>query len=607
MCGIAGILGSSDKKTVRRMTDAIRHRGPDSSGFFCDKGISLGMRRLSIIDLKTGDQPIFNEEGDIAVVFNGEIYNYREIRSKLEKKGHKFSTNSDTEVIPHLYEEFGENFVSYLNGMFAFALWDSNKNQLLLARDRLGIKPLYYYHDVKGKRLAFASELKSLLKSGLVKKKLNQGALSSYLRYGYVPAPVSIFENVQKLPPGHMMIADAKSARVTQYWDVDFRKKTNESGKALEEKLVGLLRSSVKMELISDVPLGAFLSGGIDSSLVVGLMSEFSEIPVRTFSVGFEGESEFTELDYARIASEAFGTRHYELLVSQKNVIDSIEKLAFFYDEPFADPSAVPTYMVSGLARRHVKVVLSGDGGDEAFGGYDRYTWDSLAGRMEVLPHPIRGAASAIASTLAHKIPLRFLQNASRFAKWATLEHPERYSEMVSVFAKAEIEGMGFAPPRPIHVQTPNAGSGADRLFYTDIKTYLPDDILVKVDRASMAHSLEARPPLLDHRIMEFSASLPASEKLGLLSRKLIFKRAIRELLPPQILKRKKMGFAVPIRNWLKSELGEYAANELEKTKLADARMASSLLEQHKSGGRDNAYKIWTLLILEKWAEKFMP
>jgi len=486
------------------MCDAMVHRGPNDAGYYAASEVVLGMRRLSIIDLETGHQPVHNEDQSVWVVFNGEIYNFKHLRADLELQGHRFYTDTDTEVIVHLYEQYGEACVEKMRGMFAFAVWDANRKKLLLARDRLGIKPLFY--SVTGGRLAFGSELKVLLQLPEISRQLSWAAVSHLFSAMCTPATQSIVEGVQKLKPGHLLIASAEGGiQIREYWDVDFAPDYGKSEQFFIERLRGLLEESVRLRLIADVPLGAFLSGGVDSSSVVATMAKISAGPVKTFSIGFT-DPDYNELDYARQVAEKFGTEHHELVI-EPNVLDVIDDIAWYLDEPFGDSSAIPTYMVSKLASDSVTVVLSGDGGDELFAGYDRYLVERRERKYETIPAPLRKAAGLVGQAMKQGMKGR------NFLRHLALDGPARYLDanmLIREFDKASL----FAPDafREIQHHDPRAASLAllqkgkghwlSSLQYSDIKSYLPNDILTKVDRMSMAHSIEARVPLLDHKLV---------------------------------------------------------------------------------------------------------
>jgi asparagine synthase (glutamine-hydrolysing) len=623
MCGIAGISGTDlidnaeTRDLIARMLGVVEHRGPDDEGQYVGAGVGMGMRRLAIIDLATGRQPISNEDGSIWIVFNGEIYNYRELRELLLARGHKLRTRTDTETIAHLYEDEGERCVERLRGMFAFAVWDRRERSLFLARDRVGKKPLHY--AMAGRTLVFGSEIKSLLQHPGVKREINLQAISDFLAFGYVPDPATAFTGVRKLPPGHTLTFKDGLIRTRPYWDFDYSKNPGDPGEREEpeERYVGRLREliaeSVRLRLESEVPLGAFLSGGVDSSLVVAMMAR--EMKVKTFSIGFSDAS-FDELHYARIAARHFGADHHEFVVTP-DICRLVEEIVWHHDEPFADVSSVPTYVVSKMARRHVTVALSGDGGDEVFGGYERYVVDRRRGRYERIPSFLRrGLLSAARALPQGAYGKRFLRNialdpAARYVDSVT--YFDRDSQLDLFSADARRAMAGYDPSRRFErtFATPVASSRLDRLLYLDSKTYLPGDILVKVDRMSMANSLETRAPLLDHRLIEFAQTIPASLKLRGLETKYILKRAAEGLVPDEIINRPKQGFDVPIRRWFNRELREMLEDTLNDRRARERgdlnhRAVLAILDEHRRGVRDHSRRLWSLLTLELWRRAFI-
>jgi asparagine synthase (glutamine-hydrolysing) len=612
MCGIAGYAGwnrarERSEADLVAMCDAIRHRGPDDAGYFVAPGVALGMRRLSIIDLEGGHQPIGNEDGRVQVVFNGEIYNYRELREPLLRAGHRFTTHSDTETLVHLYEERGDRLVDDLRGMFGFAIWDAARERLLLARDRLGIKPIYYWETDGG--IAFASELKSLMALEGFPARIDQAALGDYLSLGYVPEPGCIFEGVRKLPPGHTLSWKAgRGAEVRRYWSAVRPENPGiDEGEAVTE-LRRLLSESVRYRLIADVPLGAFLSGGIDSSAVVAEMSRQMDRPVRTFSIGFP-EPEFNEAPHAAAVASELGTDHTEL-VADPRVDELIEQVVLGFDEPFADSSAIPTFLVSRLARGSVKVVLSGDGGDELFGGYTRYR-DYLA-RDVALPAPLR----RLLGLAARRLP----QNArgrNRLLEFAR-GPAGRYAGMVADPLRVD-EG-GVARPEVVAAagemdellvrwfREVGERDAIGRLTLVDLHSYLPGDILTKVDRTSMAASIEARVPLLDHKLVEFAATLPSRLKVRNGVGKWIFRRAVQGLVPPAVLAKRKQGFGVPLRLWFRREL-RWRIDALLRPdsviyEYLDPVAVRRVVGEHLSGRRDHSPLLWKLVVLQLWMER---
>jgi asparagine synthase (glutamine-hydrolysing) len=624
MCGIAGFVDSvgrpftgrqdADFALVHRMCDVIRHRGPDDEGIHVEPGAGLGMRRLSIIDLSTGHQPIHNEDETVWIVFNGEIYNYRELRRQLEAAGHRFYTSSDTETIVHAYEQWGEDAIARLRGMFGLAIWDRRSATLLLARDRAGIKPLHYVEA--GDRLYFGSEIKSLIAAGVVDREIDLHALDHYLAFLYAPADRSMFKGVRKLPPGHLLRWREGRAEVRRFWQIDAAEPFDGSPQEAAAHLRTVLADAVRSHMVSDVPLGAFLSGGVDSSIVVGLMAEASDRPVRTFSIGFE-EPEFDELEHARAVARHFGTDHHEVVVRPDGV-QILDRLVEHFDEPFADSSAIPTWYVSEVASRHVTVVLSGDGGDELFGGYDRYLPHPRVARFDRLPIPgLRHAAGALWPMLPHGVRGKnFLRHVSRPAD-------ARYLDSITFFQSDERRAL-YTPD----VQTAINSDHADaqflsrlrrfaalpphsRMMRLDFETYLPEDVLTKVDRMSMAHSIESRVPLLDNQVIEFAAALPSPLKIANGRRKHILKEAVRDLLPASILDRRKQGFGVPIGVWFRGGLSSLLSDVLTSPRARqrgyfDPRFVNRLVAEHRGGKRDHTLRLWQLLIFELWHREYL-
>lgn len=617
MCGIAGIVNLDRRRKVdgtliEKMCGVITHRGPDENGFYMEGNVGMGMQRLSIIDLDSGTQPIHNEDRTVWTVYNGETYNYVELKEELTKKGHTFYTNSDTECLVHLYEEYGEDFVTRLRGMFGFAIWDTKRNKLLLGRDRLGIKPLHYYIDKE--RLVFGSEIKSILTAG-ISREINAVGLDGYLLFNYIPAPETIFKGVRKLLPGNILVLENGRLTEKEYWSLDYKKKDTRPFAEQSEELLHLFEDSVRIRLRSDVPFGAFLSGGLDSSTVVGLMSSIMEMPVKTFSIGFD-DADYNELEYARIVARKFGTEHHELVV-KPDIVDLLPRLVRYFDEPFGDVSSVPTYYVSKLAREHVTMVLSGDGGDELFAGYTRYPKERFIKHYSQIPEMVR---KGIIRPLLTRMPVKdtyLRKRIERFLWRADLPSLERYRMAVGIFSedmKSELfnnlltDGTGFLFDS--HYNSPNTDSFIDRLLYTDIKTYLPDDILTKVDRMSMANSLESRVPLLDHNVVEFAAAVPDRFKLKGFTKKYIFKKAVKDLLPKEIIYRKKKGFGVPIGPWLKNELKDFAKDTLFSRSFKEkgyfnGENVEKLFNDHIGGVRDMSEHLWTLIIFELWHRKY--
>ena len=622
MCGIAGFADFTDARSpltssfalVHRMCDVIRHRGPDDEGIHAEDGVALGMRRLSIIDLSTGRQPIHNEDETVWVVFNGEIYNYLELRRELESAGHRFYTSSDTETIVHAYEEWGEESFSRLRGMFAIALWDRPQRTLLLARDRAGIKPLHYAE--RGGRVYFGSEIKSLLAAGAAVRELDPGALDHYLALLYPPRDRAMLKGVFKLPPGHYLRCRGGQIDIRQYWQIPATETFRGSERDAAVELRRVLGDAVRAHLMSDVPLGAFLSGGIDSSLVVGLMAEASDRPVKTFSIGFD-EPQFDELAHARTVAAHFHTDHYEFVV-RPDGLSILDRLIDHFDEPFADSSAIPTWYVSEMARRHVTVVLSGDGGDELFGGYDRYVAHPRAAQFDRLPLPGRRAlASAIWPRLPHGTYGRnFLRHVAhdengRYLDSLTFFHAdERHALYARDFAGA-LDNR--APEDLLNDRLRRFASlpAQSRMMRLDFETYLPEDVLTKVDRMSMAHSIESRVPLLDNRVIEFAATLPVGMQIGGGRRKHLLKQVARELLPAGIVDRRKQGFGVPLGVWFRGGLADVFSDVLTDPRTRQRgyfapSFVDRLIREHLNGRRDHTLRLWQLLVFELWHRRYL-
>ena len=629
MCGICGQVlfdpeARVDPAELRRMTEAIIHRGPDSDGYYLKDTVGLGMRRLRIIDLETGEQPIANEDGSLWIVFNGEIYNYVELRPELEARGHVFRTRSDTETILHLYEDYGPECLEHLNGMYAFAIWDRRRRELFIARDRLGIKPLFYAVQ-PGRRLIFGSEIKSLLQTDISREPDYLG-LHDYLSLFYVPTPRSAFKEIHKLPPGHWLRCRADgTVQIERYWDVPFPtegtgpRSERQPRAAYVEQIRHLLRESVRRQLRSDVPLGVFLSGGLDSTSVVAFMSELLDQPVRTFSIGFQ-EPSYNELPEARLVAQAFETEHHELVV-EPDLIDLIPKIVLHFDEPFADYSAIPTYLVSQMARQEVTVVLSGDGGDELFAGYQTHYAYRVARLYRLLPRLLR---DRVIAPLVKRLPtstdrISFDFMAKRFVTGAHLPFERGHYWWKVILNEDEKRGL-YAADLFHQVQRDSyevfapyfdAVRGAhplNQLLYVDTHTFLLDDGLVKVDRMSMAHSLEVRVPLLDHELVEYLAQVPPTLKSSGLNTKSLLRDVVRPLLPPTIVKGKKKGFTPPLPVWLKNDLRDFVQDTLSPARIRDMGLlrpeaVSQILDDHFAGRRDNNRPIWTLLCFVLWHE----
>lgn len=626
MCGIAGVAHADPARPVaepllRAMCAVMRHRGPDDEGVLSAPGVGLGMRRLSIIDLAGGRQPIANEDGSIHVVLNGEIYNYQELRPGLEAKGHVFKTHSDTEVIVHLYEEHGDACVESLRGMFAFALWDAKRQRLLAARDRLGKKPLHY--AVLRDRLLFASEMKSILVDPAVPREVDPVALDQYLTFEYVPGERTMFRAIRRVPPGHRLTWERGALSVHPYWQLSAEPDTTRTVGEWCEALRTELREAVRLRLISDVPLGVLLSGGLDSSTIVALMRQVTSGDIRTFSIGFEDQS-YDERTYARLVAQRFGTRHEEFTV-RPNAVGLVERLVGHFDEPFADVSAIPTFLVCEMARRRVTVALGGDGGDELFGGYDAYLAQRLAGGYARVPAVIRrGLIEPLASGLRPSAQKKGAVNRlKRFVEG--FEHPEaighaRWMAFLSVAEKTRLytpafrQALGTVDGYAPILDAARRFAGLDPLakaMAIDLVTYLPDDILAKVDRMSMATSLEVRAPFLDHHVVELVARIPSRLKIQGSRTKHILKMAMRDFLPAEVLKKPKQGFSIPVKNWLRGELQALMRATLEPERLrrhgyVEPAVVQGWMSEHLAGRINHAHRLWSLMMLELWHEQYL-
>jgi asparagine synthase (glutamine-hydrolysing) len=632
MCGITGQVNSDidhpvDQDVLARMSHIIRHRGPDSDGFYVRGNVGLAIRRLAVIDLAGGDQPLSNEDGSVWVVFNGEIYNFQELRARLENKGHRFRTHTDTETIVHLYEEYGVACVNFLHGMFAFALWDVRHRRLLLARDRLGKKPLYYAeHDGA---LLFGSELKCLLQYPGFPRDPNFRAIQHYLGLQYIPDPLSAFNGVCKLPPAHRLIWENGQVRVERYWQLNYEPKIQESLADLEDELLERLREAVRMRLVSDVPLGVHLSGGIDSSIVTALAADLTSRAVKTFSIGFE-EERFSELPYARLVAERYATDHHEFVVRFDDIPELIRKLAKHFDEPFADPSAVPVYLLAQRTREHVTVALNGDGGDELFAGYARYGLDRYAnvyGRltsligdgllpelMSFLTAPVDrpGEVNWIAGVKRLPQAARTTQKANilRWGSYFTDEMKDRLwnDDLAAVLQSSLRHTEQWLSD--LFDQAP-ARSLLDRTLSVDTRSYLSGDLLVKADRMTMAHSLEARSPFLDQELQAWAARLPECCKLKGNSHKYLLKRACGRLLPAKLLKRGKQGFGIPLAAWIRGPLVKWVQEMLLDPQARIARYlrcdyVRQLFEEHVRGSENHGNRLWALMMLEVWLQEYL-
>ncbi|MFN0279636.1 MAG: asparagine synthase (glutamine-hydrolyzing) [Pyrinomonadaceae bacterium] len=626
MCGITGFVNADGSAVVSdvltRMNAAIIHRGPDEDGYYVNENVGLAMRRLSIIDLASGRQPIHNADKTKWLVFNGEIYNYQSLRAELIARGHKLYTESDTEAVLHLYDEFGADCLQHLRGMFAFAIWDEREKSLFLARDRVGKKPLLYSHTRQGD-LVFGSEFQALLQHPSVSREVDYEAIDSYLSYLCVPAPQTAFKQIRKLEPGHWLKWKAGEITTQRYWLPDFSRKIKITEEEAIEETTRILRESTRLRMISEVPLGAFLSGGVDSSTVVALMAQESSTPVKTFSIGFE-EEDFSELKYARRVAEHVGAEYREFIV-RPNALEILPTLVEHYGEPYADSSAIPTYYVSKETRKHVTVALNGDGGDESFAGYERYMAMEVAEVFRRIPRVLRvafieGPVNLLPTSELKKTRVRDVQ---RFIASANENRNERYFRWMSTFKpalKPELYTTDFANA----VADADASDFLDRWFerangsgildatlLTDQMTYLPNDLLVKVDIASMANSLEARSPFLDHNVIEFAASLPESLKMNRFRTKSLLKKVAARLVPRDVVYRRKMGFGVPVGRWLRGEMKDFLRDVL----LSDRALNRGVIrpekirqyvDEHIDGKFDHSFQVWTLLMLELWFQRFI-
>ena len=620
MCGINGIYYFKadqvvDRELLLRMRDTMTHRGPDEAGYYLKGNIGLGHRRLSIIDLTTGQQPLSNEDGSVWITYNGEIFNYQTLRRDLIAKGHRFKTQSDTEVIVHLYEEDGVECVKKLRGQFAFAIWDEKLNRLMLARDRLGILPLSYTLDQD--RLLFASEIKAILEDRQVGREIDLQALSEYLTYQYVPSPGTIFKQIRKLPPAHILVCEQGRVTVSRYWKLTYQPNEQADEAEYLEQIESKLREAVQIRLMSDVPLGAFLSGGIDSSSVVAFMSQVMNCPVKTFFIGF-GEQDYDERHYARLVARHLGTEHHEFVVTSKTN-DLLPRLVKQFDEPFADPSAIPTYYVSKMARQHVTVCLSGDGGDEAFAGYRRYRTALRSRRLEMIPISLRRPLLArLSQVIPHGV------RGKRFALHASIESPVELYGVVQGYLHPTVRDQILAdevrsalngqPPYERLQQLYTEAAPADyltRLQYIDFMSYLPDDILVKVDRTSMLNSLETRVPLLDYELVELVATTPTYLRMKGSEQKYALKQIVKKFLPAEIINRPKKGFGVPLKYWFEKDWRTYATELLLDPQAISAplfnqKQIAELLTRHSSHRENFSEVIYSLLIFEEWCRCYL-
>ncbi len=626
MCGIVGFVNKNlqpvNSEILERMNRCIIHRGPDDDGFYIKDNIALGMRRLSIIDIAHGKQPMFNEDKTKAIVFNGEIYNFQELRKDLEKRGHRFYTNSDTEVIVYLYEEYGVECVQHLRGMFAFAIWDETDKSLFIARDRVGKKPLLYSHQPNGD-LIFGSEFQAVLAHPAISREVDYTAIDNYLSYLCVPAPLTAYKQIRKLEPGHWMRWKDGEIKTQRYWQPDFSKKIKISEEEAIEETTRILRESTKMRMISEVPLGAFLSGGVDSSTIVALMSQESSQPVKTFSIGFE-EQDFSELKYAKQVANYLGTEYHEFIV-KPDALEVLPILVKHYGEPFADPSALATYYVSKEAGNYVTVALNGDGGDESFGGYEKHLAMQLAEKYHRLPEFFRQAffEKLINMIPTSEIKRSRLRDAKRFLKVAALPPTARYARWTSSYSpedKTELYTKEFQLKTADYnsyqifenwFSQANGSGILDATLLTDMMTYLPNDLLVKVDIASMANSLEARSPFLDHILIEFAASLPENLKVRNFELKYLLKKIAAKLVPREAIYRRKMGFGVPVSHWFRNEMKNFVkqillSEKFAARKITNPKYVERIVAEHIEAKQDHGWKLWILIMLELWFQEFI-
>jgi asparagine synthase (glutamine-hydrolysing) len=627
MCGICGIFNYSANQAppvvqgvIEKMCGRIAHRGPDDSGVHVEGPVGLGNRRLSIIDLTKGHQPIYNEDGNVVIVYNGEVYNFKEIRQDLVKRGHVFATDTDTEMIVHAYEEYGVDCVHRFNGMLSFAIWDGKKKRLFIARDRLGIKPLFY--TVKNGSLTFGSEIKCVLENGEVNRGINFQALDHYFSLGYIPCPHTIFKGIWKLPPGHWLVCDQSGVAIHRYWDVDFEEGNGRREEDLCEEFIDLLRSSVKYRLISDVPLGAFLSGGIDSSLIVALMSEVSSLPPRTFSIGFD-DALYDESPFSEMLARKYGTVHHNFVV-KADIEDVLGQIVEAFDEPFADDGAIPCFHVCRETRREVKVALSGLGGDELFGGYHRYLGFQMSQAARNLPLSKIGLWNRLVQLLPESKGGGYtVDRIKRFVEALPLSPAERYINYLFFMNGSRRKGFfngdvyrlmdtrgNFEELSSIY-ERPRTNDEINKAYYLDFMTYLPEDVLALTDRMSMWHSLEVRVPFLDHRLVEFSAKLNPKIKIKNLAMKYFLKKAARAYLPEVILKKRKQGFVGPMPLWLMRDLRDYtlevlSGENLKRHGLFNQEAVNKILYEHMNLKRKHETLIWAMLVFDRWYREYM-
>ena len=622
MCAICGIVNFNcadpvNPAVIACMTDILAHRGPNDHGYFVNGCVGLGHRRLSIIDLNGGRQPIFNEDGSAAIIFNGEIYNYRDLAREMATAGHVFKTRSDTETILHTYEHYGLDCVQHLRGMFAFAIWDQSKRRLLLARDRLGIKPLYYYRN--NRFLAFASEIKALLELPSVPREVDAEALDMYLTLRYVPGPRTMFKDIFRLQPGHILVVDEAGVRIRKYWDIDYPETEPRSPESLLTRFNDLLEESVRLRLMAEVPLGIFLSGGLDSSTILAMMGKIAGGDrLKTFSVGYETtgakEEEANELEYARLATKGLAAEHHEFRLSSNELADFIPDLVWYLDEPLADPSCIPLYFISKLAREHITVVLSGEGADEILAGYGIYPRMLALDRIRRLP-----AAGFLTRQLAQFAPSEALRH---YVRMSGQPLAARYRGVCRAFGtenKTQLVGEDRCQRSDQHLgevfggyfESVGKASPLDQMLYVDAKVWLPDDLLIKADKMTMANGLELRVPFLDHKLVEFAATLPHHCKLGGKGGKTLLRNAVRGLVPDAIIDRPKKGFPIPIASWLRKPLRQFTRENLLARSAACNRYfnqsaVARIVGEHEQGRADRSQEIWTLLVFEFWHQQFI-
>jgi len=629
VCGIAGILYKENRSVntdlLKKMTDTLIHRGPDDEGFYIskDRNFGLGFRRLSIIDLNTGHQPISNEDGSVWVGLNGEIYNFLELKEILQKRGHNFSTKTDTEVLVHLYEESGTDCVQYLRGMFAFCIWDEKNKTLFMARDRAGKKPLVYFES--NGNIIFASEAKAILQHPDIVSGIDYKSMDHYMTYGYSFPGRTMFSNIKKLPPAHYLVYDKNGIKIEKYWSLDYSDKLKTPESEYKNLIMGNIREAVRLRMISDVPLGALLSGGVDSSIIVALMSEFSNRPIKTFSIGFD-ERNYSELNYATLIAKRFNTEHHEFIV-KPDVLGILPKLIWHYNEPFGDSSCIPTYYVANMARKHVTVVLNGDGGDESFAGYERYIAFKFSKQLKLIPKPILKSAYYSLCKINRMFKNKETAKISKIGTFVNIltsyDKKYIYPRLISFFTPEEKELL-YSESFKKHItgsysfdfladimKTFEKYDPVDRVMATDISTYLPEDLLVKMDIAAMANSLEGRSPFLDHKVMEMAAKIPAGLKLKGVTTKYILKKSMRGIIPDEVLTRNKMGFGVPLAKWFRSDLKDFVYEILLSDEFIDRgffnkQFVKAILDNHVSEKQNNSHKIWALLNFELWYRMFI-